>query len=136
MGASAIFIDQEPAGRRITVVVDEASCLELVTDTLLAAGFHLESVDHGVDTAWDVAASGPDVVILAVAKRVSATTLQERLEELREHPRLHGVPVLICSTTGLRPVQMAAARRAKIEILEPAGTPERLGAVLRGLPSS
>jgi hypothetical protein len=116
MEASAIFGEGRPGGRRVTVLLERADCLTVVAATLGEVGLSLESVEPGVDTVWDVAATGPDLVILAVEPARRAGAASELAAALRAHPRLRSVPMALCDPGGLSPVAMAPPDRAAVGI--------------------
>jgi hypothetical protein len=126
MGASAVFVDRSEHGRRITAIVEELSCLELVREALLDAGFHLDSVDAGVDTIWDIAATGPDLLVITITSEAGASGLASRVAALRAHPRLEVVPVVLCAPDDLQPIAISPEERVSLGIVDATGASDQL----------
>jgi hypothetical protein len=136
MGASAVFVDRSEHGRRITAIVEELSCLELVQGALLDAGFHLESVDAGVDTTWDIAATGPDLLVITITSEAGASGLASRVAALRAHPRLEVVPVVLCAPDDLQPIAISPEERVSLGIVDATGTSDQLRELAARLPEA
>jgi hypothetical protein len=118
MGTSAVFVGQQQNGHRITLLVEEPAQVDALRESLLDAGFAIESIEVGLDTAWDVAATCPDLVIVHVASEGAQRSARGRLHQLRAHPRLRLVPVILCTPRGVRPFRIPRTERAHLEVRE------------------
>ncbi len=118
MGTSAVFVDRQLNGHRITVIVEEPAHVDALRASLRDAGFAIESIEVGLDTAWDIAATCPDLVIVHVASSAARRAARGRVNELRAHPRLRLVPVILCAPRGVRPIRIPPTERAHLEVRE------------------
>lgn len=130
MGVSAVFVDAGTDERRVTVLLDQTECLDVVEATLRDAGYRLESLEPGLDTVWDVAATAPDLVILALGTHGRSAGTTQLMSALTGHPRLRRVPIALCDPSGLAPVQMATAEHGASGIGEPAGKADEMRVLL------
>jgi len=133
MATSAIFTQRQPGGLRVSVIVERFARLDLFEEALPRAGYHLQSVEAGMDTACDIAAGHPDLVILEARSRSSIVRLAPLLATVRSHPRLRRVPVLLCMPRRLQPIPMAPPELATVRIMDAPIRGDTLGEVIGSL---
>lgn len=133
MATSAIFAQRQPEGLRVSVILERLTRLDVFERALPRAGYDLQSVEAGLDTACDIAASHPDLLIFDARSRSAIIRLAPLLAMVRSHPRLRRIPVLLCMPRRLRAVPMARPELATVRILDAPLRGETLGAAIGSL---
>lgn len=82
---------------RITVVNDSAEFLELMREVLTDAGYAVTTFEGDATSIEEIAASGPDLLVVDLRLRGNDPTGWDVALMARAHAPLRDVPIVICS---------------------------------------
>lgn len=98
----------QPEAKRVLVIDDDESFLELVTEVLAASGFEVESARHGFLAGYLVGRARPRAIVLDIL--MPGVDGFEVLSLLRRRPESRRIPIVAC--TSLRGTEVEGRIRA------------------------
>ena len=105
-GALALTLRMPVATQQLVLIIDDnTDTLQLYARYLANSAYLLETVSDPQEAVSRAAALTPDCIVLDVM--LPGIDGWELLEHLREHPRTHHIPVIVCTILAEEPLALA-----------------------------
>lgn len=93
-----LSVSNNSNSKRILIIEDDNDILTMEKDALEIAGYKVYGVGSGLQAEEILAKEKIDLIVLDL--RLPNVDGREFLKKLRKIPRLHDIPILVCSASG------------------------------------